>query len=62
MYFIVSCDRGHNDVSFAAEYLNIPKTLAIKFIKNLSIAETLDTWQYSINNLEDNFCSKRYPL
>jgi len=58
VFHCFSCDRGHNDVSFAAEYLNIPKTLAIKFIKNLSIAETLDTWQYSINNLEDNFAPK----
>ena len=54
LFHCFTCQRGHNEVSFTAEYLGTTQQKAQEFIKTLERSTELDTWKYAVQNLKEN--------
>lgn len=54
LFHCFTCQRGHNEVSFTAEYLGCSQQKAQDFIKTLQKSFELSDWEYAVKNLQTN--------
>lgn len=54
LFHCFTCQKGHNEVSFAAEYLGTTQQKAQEFIKTIQNSTDLDSWTYAKNNLKES--------